>query len=229
MKRAAGSILLLLTILGAACGNDPKPPGFEQLGGAGGAGATTASQASTNVSTTQASVSQNSAITVTHTASTDVAASSSSGDSCVDNGAEPNQNEQQAWNLGNISDDDDDEDSINGVVDGPFDPDWYKYHGADQSLTVVDPSRTLTTTGPIRLCKFVDCDNGEQANFTCPAGAQSATSPDGRPGCCSGGGFTIDDLVCGGSQFNSDDATIFIRIDNPMATPCPSYTLKYHF
>ncbi len=232
MKRGSTSTVLVVLALalgglGAACDAETKPPGFQQLGGEGGAGSTTASQSSSKSSTH--AVSSNSSVTVTVSASSSDAVSSSSGSTCNDNGAEPNETEQQAWNLGNISDDDGDQDSVSGVVDGAFDPDWFKYHGADESFTVVDPTRSLTASAPIRLCKFIDCDNGEEANFSCPSATQSASSPDGRPGCCSMGGFAIDDLVCGGSQFNSDDATVFIRIDNPANTPCVSYTLTYHF
>lgn len=216
----------LAALVASACDGNTKPPGFQQLGGSGGTGSS--SDASSSVSSAHASSSVVT-VSVTVTAATTDAVSSSSGDTCLDNGAEPNENEQQAWNLGNISDSDGDEDSISGVCDGAFDPDWYKFHGADTSFSVVDPTRSLTSSAPVRLCKFFDCDNGEQASFTCPSGTQSAMSPDGRPGCCSMGGFTIDDFICGGSQFNSDDATVFIRIDNPMNNPCPSYTLKYHF
>lgn len=220
-------LALGLGSLASACDVETKPPGFEQLGGAGGAGATTASQSSTVASTH--AVTSNASVTVTISASSSDAVSSSSGATCNDSGAEPNESEQQAVNLGNISDDDDDGDEISGVVDGAFDPDWYKYHGTDESITIVDPTRSLVTSAPIRMCKFFNCDNGEQAHFSCPSGSQSANSPDGRPGCCSMGGFAVDDFICGGSQFNSDSATVFIRIDNPSNNPCVSYTLKYHF
>lgn len=220
---AASSTLLV----GVACDGSTKPPGFQQLGGSGGTGSST-SDASTSVSSTHAS-SMVVTVAVSSSASTTDAVSSSSGDTCLDNGAEPNDDEQQAWNLGNISDDDGDQDSISGVSDGAFDPDWYKFHGTDTSFKVVDPTRSLTASAPLRLCKFFNCDNGEQASFTCPSGTAAANSPDGRPGCCSMGGFAIDDFSCGGSSFNSDNATVFIRIDNPQNNPCPTYTLTYHY
>ncbi|MFO0616105.1 MAG: hypothetical protein U0414_26155 [Polyangiaceae bacterium] len=225
MRRVFAASLVTALFATAACDGSTKPPGFQQIGGAG---STSTTEAASSVSVTHAA-SVTVSVGTTGSASSGNAVSSSSGDNCLDNGAEPNQTEQEAWNLGNISDDDNDQDSISGVADGAFDPDWYRFHGADTTFKVVDPTRSLVASAPVRLCKFFDCDNGEQASFTCPSGTTSASSPDGRPGCCSMGGFTISDFQCGGSTLNSDDAIVYIRIDNPDNNPCPSYTLTYHY
>ena len=212
----------------AACGGKAPDPGFENLGGDAAVGATTAAS---QASATHGSPASNAtSASATHSAaSTQVAASSSTGQGCGDTGPEPNETEQTAIDLGGIGDCDGDGESFSGMIDGNFDVDWYKFHGSDASMFCsVDPSRTLTSSAPVRLCKFIQCDNAESNNFDCPGGTTAASSPDGRPGCCSSGNINFD-LVCGGSQFNDDNAVVFIRIDNPDESMCPTYTVDYHY
>jgi hypothetical protein len=107
----------------------------------------------------------------------------------------------------------------------PGDADWYRYAGADTFGCVVDATRSITSSEPVRLCKFVECASGVDASFSCPSGTTSATSPEGRVGCCAGAGFDFGP-DCSGTD---DDAVVFVRIDAPSGATCASYTLGYHF
>ncbi|MEJ7728413.1 MAG: hypothetical protein WKG00_04280 [Polyangiaceae bacterium] len=146
------------------------------------------------------------------------------GDTCLDEGpGEPNETEATAFDLGDIEDCDSAGDQVSAVLDGPDDVDWYRYDGDDTFGCSVDPNRGITVNGSVRLCKFVDCVSGT-AEFDCPEGSVTATSPGGHPGCCSNNGFGIDPN-CSGID---DDSTVYIRIDEP-TLPCAEYTVTYQY
>jgi len=216
---------MLLSALAAAgwfaCAEtDSVNPGFEQVSGAGGAGGGASSSSKSSSSSSSKSVSTGA---TGHTSSMSSAASGSGGASCPDTGqGEPNETEANAFDLGAIGDCDGDGSTLEGVLAGALDVDWYKYHG-DDGLCVVDPTRTLVTQDHLRICKFAQCDN-EPPTVTCPPSAVSALSDDGRPGCCSDQGFDMG-LDCAGTN---DSATIYIRLDKPDPA-CVAYTLGWHF
>jgi hypothetical protein len=225
-------LVCTLGSLSAACGDDPPDPGFEEVGGSGeGAGgpSTTGSGSTSTKSTgasspTTATTSTNMTTSTTTTTNT----SSSTGSGCQDGGpGEPNDSEAAAHDLGTIGDCDDEGGSVSGVLDGTTDPDWYKYQGTDGTGCSVDPSRAITSSHPIRVCKFIQCDDNEENDFECPGGTQAVDSPDGRPGCCSTSEFNFG-LTCGSSSLNSDNATVYVRIDTT-ANECVTYTLTYHY
>lgn len=152
------------------------------------------------------------------------------GGDCVDIGlGEPNESEGSAFPLkGNpIEDCDGDGGMISGVI-APGDTDWFTYQGDDVIGCSVDPTRSFTNGGGLRLCKFIRCvDSGATTEFTCPGGTTEATSPEGRDGCCSASGFTIDDVNCTGTL--DEDTEVFIRVDRPTGTGCTSYSVSYHY
>ncbi len=217
--------------LSAACGDDPPDPGFEEVGGSGeGAGgpSTTGSGTTSTKSTGASSPTTATSSTNGPTTTTGTASSSSTGMGCQDGGpGEPNDSEAAAHDLGTIGDCDDEGGSVSGVLDGTTDPDWYKYQGTDGTGCSVDPSRAITSSHPIRVCKFIQCDDNEENDFDCPGGTQAVDSPDGRPGCCSTSEFNFG-LTCGSSSLNSDNATVYVRIDTT-ANECVTYTLSYHY
>lgn len=137
---------------------------------------------------------------------------------------EANETESTAHNLGTIGDADGDGGSLTGVLAGVNDKDWYKYTGQDNLGATVDPTRTVSAGDAIRVCKYAQCTTGDE-DFTCPAGTTSATSPDGRPGCCGSSGFSLD-LNCTGTS--SDDATIYVRIDTQV-NDCVAYNFSWHY
>jgi hypothetical protein len=137
---------------------------------------------------------------------------------------EPNESQAQAYSLGSISDCDSDGSSIPGALEGAVDVDWYFYAGSDNFGCVVDPTRALSASGSLRLCKFAKCIQGN-TSVTCMNGASSASSPPpGYQGCCHNQGFELD-IECDGVD---DDADILLRVDQGSG-PCVTYNLSYHY
>jgi hypothetical protein len=141
--------------------------------------------------------------------------------------SEPNDSESDAPDLGTQSDCSDEE-SVQGVLAGVADIDWYKYSGVDEFgfNCSTNPVRSVTAGEAITFCKYVHCID-EAADFECPAGASPATSPDGRPGCCDNQGFQLD-FICGGSSLNDDSAWVYMSIETDV-NECVSYTIGYDF
>lgn len=221
------------SVLGVACGGDPPDPGFEEVGGSGeGAGgpSTSSSKASSTSSgpSTTSTMSGPTTTSTTSTSTTTGSTTSTGSSGCNDLGpGEPNDSEATAHDLGTIGDCDDEGGSVSGLLDGTTDPDWYKYYGTDGTGCTTDPNRTVTSSHPIRVCKFIQCDNNEENDFECPGGTSAAMSPDGRPGCC--GTSSIDfSLTCGSSSLNSDNAMVYVRVDT-QENACVTYTLSYAY
>jgi hypothetical protein len=154
------------------------------------------------------------------------------GASCEEPGfGEPNETEATAYELAPdpIDDCDGNGGQFSGAIVGANDVDWFAYRGND-SWCVVNPSRELDPPDHgVRVCAFFACVSSDTELDGCPAGADEATSPDGRPGCCNSSGFTVSDINCPGTI--DDDAFVYIRIDVPSADPstCAHYTVDYHY
>lgn len=228
--------LVVPVLLAAANGcakSDSVGDTFQSLGGSGGSGSGGEHQGgagaghttTTDPGTTTTSDSTTSSTTTTGSTTGSTTTTTSTGPTCMDTGAEPNETEVTAKNLGTIDDCDGSGDEFSGVLNGPDDIDWYRYNGEDGFGCVVGPSRAVQFMMPARICKFVQCDAGGAPDFSCPAGTTGATSPDGRPGCCHSTGFDMD-IDCPGSD---DNAVIYIRIDNPNSGACIPYTVEYHY
>lgn len=139
---------------------------------------------------------------------------------CDDVGFEPNETESSATDLGAISDCDGSGSSLGAKLDTEADVDFYAYDGSDDSGCTVDP--TVTTGDSVRVCMFADC-SGVSAG--CTAGTSSNLG--GLPGCCVDGPGTVTvDVNCSGI---SDDATMYIRIDQGAAGVCTDYSFDYHY
>lgn len=226
---SVGSILGVCLLV-AGCADGAPDPGFDNVGGSDGQGGTSGTSSNTTGATTgNTSSSSNGSTSASSSTSGSTAASTSAstgtGLSCNDTGpGEQNGTEATAHDLGDITDDDGDEGTVSGVVAGENDEDWYKYDGSDTFSGVVDPTRTVTSSGAVRICKFLQCTSGT-ADFTCPAGTTSSTSPEGRPGCCDDASFAVD-FNCAGTS--DDDATVYVRVDAAQNL-CINYTLKYHY
>ncbi len=233
MRRLGFALFVALAGLPAgllfACGGDPPEPGFEEVGGSGEGAGDPSSAKSSGSSKASGSTSQQASATST-ASSTNASTTASTGSSgCNDSGpGEPNDSESSAHDLGGIGDCDDEGADVSGVLDGATDPDWYKFKGTDASSTcTTDPDRSIVASHPIRICKFVQCDDNEENDFDCPSGTMNATSPDGRPGCCSSSGFEFS-ITCGSTSLDSDNAMVYIRVDTT-ENACVSYTLSYAY
>ncbi|MCA9649473.1 MAG: hypothetical protein KC501_06165 [Myxococcales bacterium] len=140
---------------------------------------------------------------------------------------EPNDDEGSAFFLGMINDNDGNGGIVSASLHVPGDVDWFSYQGDDDITGNVDPARALVSSTGVRLCKFLECDNGlGQTEFECPVGSQYAFSPEGRPGCCANGDVALPDLDCDGVI--EDNAMVYIRIDEPEEA-CVTYSVSYHY
>lgn len=146
---------------------------------------------------------------------------------CDDDLGEPDDDESSAHDLGEVTDDDDEKLMAAGVLSGVEDVDWYTYHGLDTFGHVAETAVQITSSDAVRLCQFLECDQGGpvMTELTCPANTQQALSGQLRPGCCGIASFTISDFNCPGS---SDDVRVFIRVDKADADACIDYTLAIH-
>jgi hypothetical protein len=199
-------------------------PHFEQVGGhaAGGGNsgqASSSSSPSSSSSSSSVAQSQASSTVASSTASATVSSSSGSGGSGCSDPGEPNDSEQDAVPL--LAQGDCDKIEMVAGTLGDGDGDWFKYQGND-GFCSVDPTRTLSADGQVRLCKFADCPG---AVVTCPNDTTPFKSPDGLDGCCAQAGFAMT-VDCDGF---SDDATIYLYLDKPINKKCTNYTVSYHY
>jgi hypothetical protein len=140
---------------------------------------------------------------------------------CTDPGFEPNESEAGATDLGAYDDCDGNGTSVNATLDGSSDLDFFSFDGSDVSGCLVDP--TVTTGDSVRLCVFATCPG---ASISCAQGS-AATSPAGYAGCCVQSGGTVElGVNCSGF---SDDATVYIRVDQPGVDACTTYGLDFHY
>jgi hypothetical protein len=140
---------------------------------------------------------------------------------------EPNDDEASAVDLGEINDNDGNGGVLSASLHHAGDVDWYFYTGNDDITGNVDPARALVASGGLRLCKFLECDNGlAETEFECPPGTQYALSTMARPGCCANDGFGLEDLNCTGVI--EDNATVVLRVDQPEPA-CVTYSISYHY
>lgn len=146
---------------------------------------------------------------------------------CKESGpGEPGNNDQAtAYDLGTIDDDDGDGNKVCASLGDPADADWYKYSGTDSAGTVVDPYTIVTTDASARVCVYFECESGSP-DFKCPPDASAKTAPLGQPGCCNRGELPIE-FDCSGAV--DDNATVWIRVDNPDALACVPYGLTFHY
>ena len=140
---------------------------------------------------------------------------------------EPDDDEPNAQSLGEVTDDDDDTRMADGVIGGLADADWYTYHALDTALHIAEPTVKVTASGSLRVCQFLECDEGGavMTEVTCPDGTDFALSGALRPGCCGGATFTVSDFNCPGS---SDDISVYVRLDKPFDDECVDYSLTIH-
>jgi hypothetical protein len=140
---------------------------------------------------------------------------------------EPDDTEPDAQDLGEIDDDDANTVDADGVLSGAGDVDWYTYRGLDTFGHVAEPTVKVTSSAAVRVCQFIECDEGGAVGteITCPDGTQTALSGGLRPGCCGGATFTVSDFNCAGS---SDDIRVYVRIDKPSQDECVEYGLVAH-
>ncbi|HEY8376373.1 MAG TPA: hypothetical protein VIK91_07790 [Nannocystis sp.] len=194
---------------------------------------TTSTSTSTSGETTGDSTTDDSTTTGSSSTTEDASSSASSttGDEemCLDPDPEPGNNMQNmAVAAPNAGCNDQQSKKLSGVLNGAADIDWFRFHGDCNNL-ITNPSieLSLTADGSLRMCAFVDCDQGDP-EFDCPQGTMGANSPMGNhPGCCGMGSFTISNMNCSGTS--NESATVFLRFDQAQEDACVSYSLNYKY
>ena len=142
-------------------------------------------------------------------------------------GAPPDGNDTEATAvaLGTVSDCDALVEAT-GTLDGAGDVDFFVVTVSDDVCGSYDPDFLASTLGGARFCIYVEClGGGPPTDLTCLAGAIPAVSPDGRLGCCSTTGVSIDQIACAGGD---DSTTNWIRLDASPSS-CTPYTVSGHF
>jgi hypothetical protein len=211
-----------------ACSSETPPPGFEPVGGEGGALTGTGTGASNQGGAPTTTTTTMSGPTTTSTGGSggvggEPAGTGGAGLTC-DTSDEPNDTESAAVDLGVITDCDETGSSFSGELAGINDQDWYKYEASDDFFCSVDATRDVMAGQPIRFCKYAQCLDDSDPAISCPDGTDDATSPDGRPGCCGDAGFTFAP-DCDGI---SDDARIYLQL-RTLSNDCVAYTVDYHY
>jgi hypothetical protein len=147
---------------------------------------------------------------------------------CYDTGAgEPNDSEADALSLGEMKDSEDRK-TIEGVLDGHTDKDWYLYVGRDTATGWMSPGLEISGGNvPVRACLFASCLNGlGKTEVECEDGSEDSISPSGLPGCCSYADFDID-LNC--ASTTNDEAAMYIKIYTDMEDVCEPYSVNYGY
>jgi len=163
-----------------------------------------------------------------HTSDTD-SATVTIQQACYDFGVgEDNGSEGDAVGLGEMKDKDDPV-TLEGLLDGHEDQDWYMFIGRDTiSASRVAPGLELGGgTVPVRACLFASCLNGlGKTEVECPDEAESQTSPSGLPGCCSYADFEMD-LNC--KSTTDDEAAMYLLVYTDMEDVCEPYQVTYWY
>lgn len=142
---------------------------------------------------------------------------------------EPNNVEDDAKKLPNITDEDSAGAHIESILAGEGDVDWFAYMGSDVALAFVDPASGIDADMELRLCLFVECINGPTKPFTCTDSIYDETPDLTLPGCCNSGGsaFVAIDLYC--EAGGDESAYVFMRVDQGHDDICVPYEITYHF
>ena len=150
------------------------------------------------------------------------------GQSCYDGStSEPNESESSAASLGEVEDGDDPK-TIEGVINGEDDRDWYAYIGRDTLTGRVGPGISIDADGaPVRTCLFASCLNGVgKTEVECENGGVYTVSPSGLPGCCSYADIDID-LNC--DSTSNDEAAMYIHAYSELEDICQPYEISFWY
>ncbi len=142
---------------------------------------------------------------------------------CPDPIDEPNETEAAAITLGDVEVCQ--TKKVNAISAFDSDTDWYRFEGRDKFLGACEPAPSASVDAPdLRICVFAQCKSGS-TSVVCEEGL-AATSPSGRQGCCATGGAVTLQPSCSGS---TQDASVFMRVDQPVNSVCVGYQVEYGF
>lgn len=143
---------------------------------------------------------------------------------CTGTDPEPNDTRVTATRLKEIDDCDGSGGKLEGIVAGGADVDWFTYAGKDTTWCRVDV--TASTSADVRVCVVAFCGSGATAFKSCAKGTKTTVA--GVDGCCATGGQVELEHSCT-LVGTSDNADVWMRVDDPGGTTCKSYSVDYHF
>ncbi|MEA2749454.1 MAG: hypothetical protein QOI41_3597, partial [Myxococcales bacterium] len=101
--------------------------------------------------------------------------------------------------------------TVNGVLNGASDVDYYTGTVTDGSFALLQPNIVNATSGA-ELCVFVKCGGGHPTTLSCSSGT-ATTNENGTKGCCgSGSGAVNPSWDCSGTL--DETATVSFRVKN---------------
>jgi hypothetical protein len=124
--------------------------------------------------------------------------------------------------------------AVSGVINGRDDEDWYYYHGTDSLFGFVTPTREWDQDEDLRICSYVECDNGnDDPGVSCGDGSAAHVDARGLQGCCSYGTSTAFDMTycCTNWCSGADDAYVYFSVAAPTAESdaCLDYEISWHY
>ncbi|HEU4537907.1 MAG TPA: hypothetical protein VFS00_27495 [Polyangiaceae bacterium] len=155
---------------------------------------------------------------------------------CGDDPNEPNDNEVQARRLpgtdnDGIMSDCDAEDSVNGLLEGAEDEDWFFFEGQDDTCVEfgdnIQPHARVESGSPVEVCIFVKpADPDESDPATC---AENGGTPSdelaGYAGCCG----DEEARALFGSTGGDDRSDVRIRVSKLSGALCGAYRITFAY
>lgn len=143
---------------------------------------------------------------------------------CPDPLNEPNENENAATASDGV-DDCDGQKTRAGILKPGGDQDWFKFAGTDNLLSCSPNPKVKVDKSDLRVCVFAQCQSGT-TQVVCASGT-AHKSPANREGCCATGGAAEITLTCSG--LGSQNADLYVRVDQPNKNACIDYQLTYSY
>jgi hypothetical protein len=230
MRRYKG---MLATLIAAAAGAGCGSSDFDSLGGGGGsAGAGAATHQSDGSAGADAGLDAEVDAEAEAEAEAEadapadgaMDAEADAAPSCDDPLNEPNESENSAAKLGTM-DDCAAPKKKQGVLAFGADQDWFVFSGTDNLLSCSPNPKVSVAEAGVRACVFAQCSSGT-TQVVCATGT-AETSPANRQGCCATGGSAEITLACSG--LGAQNASVFVRVDQPGHDACVPYELAYSY
>ncbi|HEU4404101.1 MAG TPA: hypothetical protein VFS43_02230 [Polyangiaceae bacterium] len=155
------------------------------------------------------------------------------GAACGADANEPNENPLQARTAPGVDGDGtmsdcDDEDSLNGLLDGPEDEDWFRYTAIDNVCLEfgdnIGPHVRLGNGVSAEVCMFIK-PGPDAGAIECDAGSEPSDELDGQGfvGCCSN---TEARMTFGGGNSN-DAGDVLMKVSKLSEGLCGAYTITF--
>jgi hypothetical protein len=217
----AASVVLLLGWVGcAASQDDGEPADLDDVAGEPGSSSGSSSSGSSAGEPTRP------AFEAGFDDDDDAGAPPDGDDVCLDPD-DPGSSPSVAKALPDTDDCDNSIKTVNGIMNGAVDVDYYRLSGTDRGGCRIDATFESTTPG-LELCVGLRCKKGATKFDSCAHGVLSTM--DGANACCSATpGKALPKWSCGGVTQLDDSVDISIRVRQPTGGACLPYTLSYRF